>query len=146
MKSKNSGTQVPDELVKGVVEFHGHLGPFLVLGLKAGLLANSLLGKDGFKTRAVVTTNPFPPNSCFVDGVQFVTGCTMGKGNIKLRKGELVSVRFSKEDKTLTLKLRKEILEYVSNISSEKASKQASLNLLNKSTQELFKTEQLGLR
>lgn len=146
MKSKNSGTQVPDELVKGVVEFHGHLGPFLVLGLKAGLLANSLLGKDGFKTRAVVTTNPFPPNSCFVDGVQFVTGCTMGKGNIKLRKGELVSVRFSKEDKTLTLKLRKGILEYVSSISSEKASKQASLNLLNKSTQELFETEQLGLR
>jgi formylmethanofuran dehydrogenase subunit E len=141
MTHKNSGTLVPDEVVKGVVEFHGHLGPFLVLGLKAGLLANSLLGKDCFKTRTVVTATPSPPFSCFVDGVQFVTGCTMGKGNIKLRKGKRFSVSFLKEEKTLTLRLRKEILDYISNVSSEKVSRQASLNLLNKSADELFEIE-----
>ena len=142
MKSGRTDTQVADKLVKAVVEFHGHLGPFLVLGLKAGLLANSVLGKDCFKTRTVVTTNPSPPNSCFIDGVQFVTGCTMGKGNIELRKGKGVSVRFSKEGKTLTLKLRKEMLDYVRSILSEEAAKQASLNLLDKSAYELFETEQ----
>jgi formylmethanofuran dehydrogenase subunit E len=144
MTSKNTDTLVSDEVVRGVVKFHGHLGPFLVLGLKAGLLANSLLGKDYFKTKTVVTTNPSPPFSCFVDGVQFVTGCTMGKGNIELRKGKRVTVHFSKGDKTLTLKLRKEILDYVRDISSEKASKQASLDLLSKSAQELFEIEKTG--
>jgi len=143
MKSKNSD-KVTDEIVRGVVEFHGHLGPFLVLGLRAGLLANSLLGKDCFKTRAVVTTNPSPPNSCFVDGIQFVTGCTMGKGNIKLRKGKRVTVRFSKKNKTLTLRLRNEIWDYVGSISSEKASEQVSLNLLKKSAHELFEIERTG--
>lgn len=142
MKTETTDTQVPDELVKGAVEFHGHIGPFLILGLKAGLLANSLLGKDCFKIQAAITTNPSPPNSCFVDGVQFVTGCTMGKGNIELRKGKGVSVRFSKEGKMLTLKLRKEMLESIRNIPSEEASKQMSLNLLNKSAYELFEIEQ----
>jgi formylmethanofuran dehydrogenase subunit E len=141
MKTETTDTQIPDELVKGAVEFHGHIGPFLILGLKAGLLANSLLGKDCFKTKAAVTTNPSPPDSCFVDGVQFATGCTMGKGNITLQEGKGVSVRFSKEDKMLTLKLRKEMLESVRNILSEEASKQTSLNLLNKSAYELFEIE-----
>lgn len=27
------------------IEFHGHLGPYLVLGLKAGLYANQILGR-----------------------------------------------------------------------------------------------------
>jgi len=141
MKLESTDASVPDELVKGVVEFHGHLGPFLVLGLKAGLLANSSFGKDCFRTKAIVMTDPSPPNSCFVDGVQFVTGCTMGKGNIELRKGKGVSVLFSKEGKRLRLRLKKEILDYVRDISSEEASKEASLNLLSRPASELFEIE-----
>jgi formylmethanofuran dehydrogenase subunit E len=144
MTSKKSSAHVSSEVLEGVVKFHGHLGPFLVLGLKAGLLANSILGKDYFKTRTVITTNLQPPFSCFVDGVQYVTGCTMGKGNIELRRGKPVRVRFSKEDKTLTLKVRREILDYVGSISTEKASEQASLDLLKKSAHELFEIEKTG--
>jgi formylmethanofuran dehydrogenase subunit E len=57
MKPESADTSISDDLVRHVVEFHGHLGPFLVLGLKAGLLANSMLGKDCFKTTAVVMTD-----------------------------------------------------------------------------------------
>ena len=135
-------TDIPNELVKGAMEFHGHLGPFLVLGIRAGLLANSLLKKDYFKTKALVVTEPSPPNSCFIDGIQFVTGCTMGKGNIKLKKGKDVSVLFSKEDRKLRLRLKKDILNYIKSISSEEASEQASLKLLNKPACELFDIEE----
>lgn len=121
--------------------FHGHLGPFLVLGLKAGLLVNSLFGKDCFKTKAIVTSEPSPPSSCFVDGVQFVTGCTMGKRNIELRKGRDVSVLFLKENKGLRLRVKKEIFDCIRSISSEKTSEEASLSLLNKSANELFEVE-----
>lgn len=141
MKSKVADASVPDELVKDVTEFHGHLGPFLVLGVKAGLLANSLLGKDCFKTTAVVMTDPSPPSSCFVDGVQFTTGCTMGKGNIKLEKGKGVSVLFSKGDREVRLELKKEILDYITTASSEEVSGDISLNLLKRSARELFEIE-----
>jgi formylmethanofuran dehydrogenase subunit E len=132
---------VPRKLVDGAVDFHGHLGPFLILGLKAGLYANSILGKDCFKTTAFVKTDTSPPYSCFVDGVQFVTGCTMGKGNVKLRKGAGLSVCFLKEGKSLKLKLKKKTLDLVRTISSEDSLKQASLNLMQTSVDELFEIE-----
>jgi len=141
MKSKSVDTSVPDELVKNILEFHGHLGPFLVLGTKAGILANSLLGKDCFKTKAIVMTDPSPPNSCFVDGIQFTTGCTMGKGNIKLKKGNGLCVLFLKEGKKLQLTLKKDVMDSIKDISSEEKSKEASLNLLNRSASELFEIE-----
>jgi len=136
-----TGSLVSDGLIRDVVEFHGHLGPFLVLGVKAGLLANSLLGKDCFKTTAIVTTDPSPPNSCFVDGVQFVTGCTMGKGNIKLRRSKNTSVLFLKEGKKLRLKLKDKVLASIKEVSSEEESKRLSLKLLNSPVSELFEVQ-----
>jgi formylmethanofuran dehydrogenase subunit E len=141
MKHEPTGTRVSDDLLKHIVEFHGHLGPFLVLGVKAGLLANSILGKDYFKTTATVVTDPSPPSSCFVDGVQFVTGCTMGKGNIKLRKGRNISVLFLKEGKKLRLRLKDNVLESIKEISSGEESRRLSLKLLDTPMSELFEVE-----
>lgn len=109
--------------------------------MKAGLLANSLLGKDCFKTTAIVSTDPYPPNSCFVDGVQFVTGCTMGKRNIKLKKGKHTSVLFLKEGKKLRLKLKDNVLESIKRISSEEESRRESLKLSGRPVSELFEIE-----
>jgi hypothetical protein len=130
-----------DEIMKGAVEFHGHLGPFLVLGVRAGLLANSFLGKDCFRMKAIVTTDPHPPNSCFVDGIQFVTGCTMGKRNIVLRKGKETSVLFAKEDLKLRLKVKDELLESIGKIKSEDESRRESKRLLCVPSSELFVVE-----
>jgi len=141
MRHELKGSLVSDGLLEGVVEFHGHLGPFLVLGVKAGLLANSLLGKDCFKTTAIVATDPSPPNSCFVDGVQFVTGCTMGKGNIKLRRGKNTSVLFLKEGRKLRLKLKDKVLASIKEVSSEEESKRLSLKLLDMPFSELFQVQ-----
>jgi formylmethanofuran dehydrogenase subunit E len=138
--------QTPEEaaiydLLKRVVEFHGHLGPFLVLGMKAGLHANSLLGKDCFKMTSMVATEPSPPTSCFVDGVQFVTGCTMGKRNIKLKRGKGASVVFSKDGRTIKLKVRENVLESINRITSEEQSKRESLKLAEREVSELFEVE-----
>jgi formylmethanofuran dehydrogenase subunit E len=141
MRSKGLDARITDKLVKDAVEFHGHLGPFLVLGLKAGILANSLLGKDYFKTTAIVVTNPKPPSSCFVDGIQFVTGCTMGKGNVKLRRGKNTSVLFLKEGKRLKLKLKEGVLDSTRKASQQEA-EAIALELLKKQALELFKVEE----
>lgn len=142
MKQESIDAPVSNQLIKHVEEFHGHLGPFLILGVKAGLLANSLLGKDYLKTTAIISTDLNPPRSCFVDGVQFVTGCTMGKSNIKLRKGRSVSVLFLKEGKELRLKLKGRVLKSIKDISSEEESRRASLKLLGRPTLELFEVEE----
>jgi formylmethanofuran dehydrogenase subunit E len=111
--------------------------------MKAGLLANSLLGKDYFKTTAIISTDLNPPRSCFVDGVQFVTGCTMGKGNIKLRKGKNTYVLFLKEGKKkIRLKVKDKALESIrKKLASERESRRESLRLLDKSVSELFEVE-----
>lgn len=129
---------IPKELIDGAVKFHGHLGSFLILGLKAGLFANETLGKDYFETRAVVETEPTPPFSCFVDGIQFATGCTMGKGNIKLRKGRSLSVLFIKDDKKLELTLKDSVLKHLKGIFSKRESEKKALGFSDKPIQELF--------
>ena len=85
---------VTEEIVDGAVRFHGHLGPFPILGLKAGLFANEVLGKDYLQTTVIVETESTPPCLCFLDGIQFVTGTTMGKGNIELRRGNALRAIF----------------------------------------------------
>jgi len=118
-------TRVSEELLREAVRFHGHLGPFLALGLKAGLYAVEVLGRDPFKMKAVVGTEPRPPRSCFVDGVQITTGCTMGKRNITLKEGGGLSVLFSKEELRLFLKVK---------------------DLLKRSVQSLFEVELITSR
>ena len=135
-------SSVPKRLMDEAARFHGHLGAFLVLGLKAGLYANEVLGKDYFESRAIVETEPVPPGSCFVDGVQLATGCTMGKGNIELRKGDSLSVTFMKKDKVLRLCLRDDILESLKRLSSMEKSREAALALVDKPIQIFFRIEE----
>lgn len=69
-----------------------------MLGLKAGLCANQLLGREPMKTEAFIKTKTYPPQSCFSGGVQFSTGRTFGKRNISLIEGEGLLVAFKKNN------------------------------------------------
>jgi len=62
---------------------HGHLGPFLVAGIRMGLLALELLNSPGyFGIRAESGAGSITPQSCLNDGIQIGSGCTAGKGNL----------------------------------------------------------------
>lgn len=64
------------------VEFHGHSCPGLAIGYRVALLA-----AERFKDRAMdeelvaIVEN----NSCEVDAIQAINGCTFGKGNLIYR-------------------------------------------------------------
>jgi formylmethanofuran dehydrogenase subunit E len=127
------------ELLQRAVEFHGHLGPYLVLGLRAGLYANQVLGRDPMKTEAFIQSKTTPPESCFVDGVQLSTGCTFGKGNISLKQGEGLLVTFKKNGQELALKLRKEIIEEMNALpSEEKAWEDLAEDLYQRKIEKIF--------
>ncbi|HUY01035.1 MAG TPA: formylmethanofuran dehydrogenase subunit E family protein [Candidatus Deferrimicrobium sp.] len=101
-----------NDQVKRLAEFHGHLGPYLIVGMKMGELSNTLLGKETgagsthFVKKAIVKTGTTPPISCIIDGIQFTSGCTLGKGNIEILNEKIPEATFILNDKQLTLKLK----------------------------------------
>jgi len=62
-----------------VVEFHGHICPGLVLGYRVSILALKEFGERAEDEELVAIVEN---NSCAVDAVQVLTGCTFGKGNL----------------------------------------------------------------
>ncbi|MGC1122600.1 MAG: formylmethanofuran dehydrogenase subunit E family protein [Candidatus Methanofastidiosia archaeon] len=117
--------------------FHGHLGPYLVLGLRMGLLATTLLKKSHFDLQAEIHTRKTPPHSCIVDGVQLVTGCTMGKGNITLAEDEEVYGIFSTDTASVQLHMKKEVLTSIPEVTREELEPFARA-LFAKKDEELF--------
>ncbi len=72
-----------NELLREVVSFHGHLCPGLLIGYRAALLGMNRL--DGQRSEDEELVAVVENDSCSVDGIQFVTGCTFGKGNLIFR-------------------------------------------------------------
>ncbi|MFO7638448.1 MAG: formylmethanofuran dehydrogenase subunit E family protein [bacterium] len=107
-------------LLQQATSFHGHLGPWLALGLRAGLYARRIVSADPFRLVARARCPARTPYTCLLDGIQFSSGCTLGKGNIhhlrsacrgRSRRAE-VSVEFRRRDGTgtgLRLELRPEL-------------------------------------
>lgn len=62
-----------------VVGFHGHTCPGLAFGYRVALSALKALGERAADEELVAIVEN---NSCAVDAVQVVTGCTFGKGNL----------------------------------------------------------------
>jgi formylmethanofuran dehydrogenase subunit E len=96
--------QVPDEL-SALKKFHGHLGVYVTLGLRMGAIGKRRFGHYKGLT-ASVRSQPDPPMRCVLDGVQFSSGCTMGKGNIALETGSEPEVTFEKDGRRLQISLR----------------------------------------
>ena len=76
-----------DSAIEKAVDFHGHLGPFLVVGVRMGITALQRLEtrKGDAALRAVVSVKRSVPFSCAIDGIQVTTRCTIGNGRLRLR-------------------------------------------------------------
>ena len=95
-------------------KFHGHIGPYVVLGYRMGIYALELLKCDQYWDMNVTAEMGIkPPPSCLIDGLQLSTGCTLGKGNIS--KLEVLNNRahFSFENQMCTIILREEIVQEI---------------------------------
>ncbi len=94
--------------LKQAVDFHGHLGPYLVLGLLMGDFAlRKLKARSYFGLEAYVWGADNRPESCLVDGLQLSCGCTYGKGNI-IKKSKVTLLRMQESQKSKSKKNQNE--------------------------------------
>ncbi len=72
------GTELRD-----TIQFHGHLCPGLALGYRVAKAALREFKADRPRDEELVAV--VENDSCAADAVQFITGCTFGKGNLIFR-------------------------------------------------------------
>ena len=74
------------EILMNALEFHGHRCWASVAGVRAGLAALRVLNvkrSGGRQLHAFIEIGEDHGGMCFGDGVQYATGCTLGKGNME---------------------------------------------------------------
>lgn len=74
------------QVLLDTLKFHGHRCWASVAGVRAGLAALRVLGvkrSGGRQLHAFVEIGEDHGGMCFGDGVQYATGCTLGKGNME---------------------------------------------------------------
>jgi formylmethanofuran dehydrogenase subunit E len=73
----------PGSDLRDTIQFHGHLCPGLALGYRVAKAALRELKADRPHDEELVAV--VENDSCSVDAIQFITGCTFGKGNLVFR-------------------------------------------------------------
>lgn len=76
---KGTATMTDTETTEAIVAFHGHMCPGLAMGIRAAEVALAEIGPHSGDEEVVAIVET---DMCGVDAVQFLTGCTFGKGNL----------------------------------------------------------------
>jgi formylmethanofuran dehydrogenase subunit E len=74
----NTG-EITEELIRKTRDFHGHMCPGLAIGIRAAEVALRDIGPHAQDEEVVAVVET---DMCGVDAIQFLTGCTFGKGNL----------------------------------------------------------------
>ncbi|MBN2577836.1 MAG: formylmethanofuran dehydrogenase subunit E family protein [Pirellulales bacterium] len=105
------------EWLAQAVQFHGHLGPWAVAGVRAGMTGRKAVGAKGYFDVRVEAEGPFvrPPQSCFLDGLQVGAGATLGKRNLtwKRSKNIVIRVKNTQTGATAEIRPREKLLKIV---------------------------------
>lgn len=128
--------------LEAAIKFHGHLGPWLVMGLILGEFGLKKIKAEKYFGLKIDAKLPFrKPVSCFVDGLQLSSGCTLGKRNIRVSNNKNVAVKFTclKSRKNIILGIDKEILRQLKNLKTHRESEDFAHRIYRKKPEELFK-------
>ncbi len=87
-----------DTLYNAIIAFHGHSCPGLAIGYRMTHAALSFFSEPRAKDEELVAI--VENNACGVDALQFMSGCTFGKGNLIFKDyGKHVFTLFSRQSK-----------------------------------------------
>lgn len=102
MKNEIDSAHIVSPELKSILEkaakFHGHLGPFLVVGVRMGLAGLKKVGKHSNSELTVEASLPLRvPFSCVIDGLQVTTHCTTGNQKLSLKDSNSIQARFKRK-------------------------------------------------
>jgi formylmethanofuran dehydrogenase subunit E len=119
-------------LLENAVRLHGHLGPFLVLGMKMSLRAEEIFG--GKPSKCELETVNSKPFLCAVDGIKAV----IGSDAVTVREGNGLSAKFSKaEGKDVIIRVKKALVKKYAEGPWEK-SEQYAYEVMKNKDEKLF--------
>ena len=72
-------TTVSNDVVSQVIAFHGHFCPGLATGIRVSEIALRILGPRAADEEMIAVAETL---NCAVDAIQYLTGCSIGKGNL----------------------------------------------------------------
>jgi formylmethanofuran dehydrogenase subunit E len=110
-----------------------------------GVIARSMLkAQNDDDLTVIMFVNPRPPISCTVDGVQVSSGCTLGKGTIRVSESaDRVAGEFHAGNRTCTVALKPKVpnwlLDGLRNATEKEVLEMAEA-VLARPDEELFQT------
>lgn len=123
------------------VRMHGHKGPWLVLGYRAGLRALEILKPEDEHDLVCKVKCPLrTPYTCSIDGIQASTGCTLGKMSISVEEHDEIEFSFfsKRKNSSLNLKLRRHAFGNIKSILENEGIASASAYVERAEFGELF--------
>ncbi|MEM3712731.1 MAG: FmdE family protein [Thermoproteota archaeon] len=124
-----SSITIQKEVLDKAISIHGHLGPFLILGLKMGMKAIGIIGKPSSCEVFTVMRKPY---ICAIDGLRTIIG-----NNIILRESNGLSARFSNGKNSIIISVKESIVEKYAKTPWGKCEENAYL-IMKSSDEELF--------
>lgn len=120
-------------LLEDAVRLHGHLGPFLVFGLRMALRARVILGVE--PKSCEVETLRRKPYLCALDGIRAIMG---GDSVVTLKEGDGLTARFkTAEGREALVRIRESVLKGCSEVPWEMCEEYA-LNVMRRKDEEIF--------
>jgi formylmethanofuran dehydrogenase subunit E len=134
--------------IKNAEELHGHLGPFLVVGVRIGNIAKTILHPDTRGNNALQATARIPfltPFSCVLDGIQATTQCTVGNQRLRIENSEkeiTVCFKLQKSDTTVKVSVnQKKVEELMRKISEGSSNEELAQKVAQEPESQLFTIE-----
>lgn len=128
--------------LNSAIKFHGHLGPWLVMGLILGELGLKKIKAQKYFGLKIDAKLPYrKPVSCFVDGLQLSSGCTLGKRNISVLNSKNVRVKFTnfKSRKNIIFGINSEFFRQLKKLKTHKESEYFAHKIFRMKPEEIFK-------
>jgi formylmethanofuran dehydrogenase subunit E len=136
-------------LIENAVKLHGHLGPFLVIGVRMGDIARKRLdfdSKNSCKLQASIRTPLFTPFSCVIDGIQASTGCTVGNQKLRIEKSTkkiTATFKLQSSDKTMKISVNTKVAEtLIEEMSKGASAEQLAAEIAEMQEEQLFVLEE----
>lgn len=131
-------------LIENAAKLHGHLGPFLVIGVRMGDLAKRCLevdDKSSCRLEVRIQTPLSTPFSCVIDGIQASTSCTVGNRKLKIKNStkEIIARFRLQNTKKIIISVNPRIAEtLISEMSKGANAEQLAAKIAHMQEEQLF--------